>query len=83
MKEIISTIMCLSFVTGTYEICIEQKEWHTVHYTGGGIMCRRWHTVYAYDHIASEDYVRSILDEGQWADLVQDGIIDCHIELKF
>lgn len=80
MKEIITTIMCLSFVTGTYEIVVEEQLGHPVYYTGGGLMCWRYDTYSSRNLHANEAYIRSIVSDEQWNDLVSNGIIECSIE---
>lgn len=81
MKEIISTIMCLSFVTGTYEIVVEEQLSHPVYYTGGGLMCWRYDTYHSRNLYVKEAYIHSILSSEQWNQLITDGIIECCIEL--
>lgn len=81
MKEFLTTIMCLSFVTGTYECIVEFHDYHAVRYTGGGIMGYRYDKRDSKTVYRSEDYVRSHISEEQWNELCANGIIECKIEL--
>lgn len=82
MKEFITTIMCLSFLTGTYEIVVEEHEFHAVRYTGGGIMGYRYDKRDSHSEHKSEKYIRSILTASQFEELTVNGIIECKIEIK-
>lgn len=77
MKEIISTIMCLSFVTGTYEVVVDTYMRQNVWYTGGGYWGKTWAKDMSENHRVSESYVRSLLDENEWQELCANGIIEC------
>lgn len=79
MKEIITTIMCLSFVTGTYEIVVEEHDCHEVRYTGGGLMSMRYDKRDSWTEHHSEQYIRSLISEEQWEELRQNDIIECRI----
>ena len=81
MKEFLTTIMCLSFVTGTYECIVEIHEYHVVRYTGGGIMGYRYDKRDAITVYRDEDYVRSHISESQWSELCSNGIVECKVEL--
>lgn len=81
MKEFLTTIMCLSFVTGTYECVVEMHEYHAVRYTGGGIMTYRYDKRDSMTVYRGEDYVRSHISEEQWRELCANGIIECKIEI--
>lgn len=79
-KETVTAVMCLSFVTGTYEIVVEESDYHPVYYTGGGLMCYRYDVRNRWNEMHSEDYVRSLLSDEQWDELMKNEIIECKIE---
>jgi hypothetical protein len=79
MREIITTIMCLSFVTGLYEIVVEQEDFVQVRYTGGGFKCTKWLMRDSWSEHHSEEYIRSLISEEQWEELRQNDIIECRI----
>lgn len=77
MKEIISTIMCLSFVSGTYEVVVDTYMRQNVWYTGGGYCGKTWAKDESENHVVSEDYVRTLLTDDEWQELCANGIIEC------
>lgn len=81
MKEIISTIMCLSFVTGTYEVVVDTYFQNDVWYTGGGYYGKKWAKDSSRSVCVSEGYVRSILSDEQWEQLTKNEIIECEIRI--
>lgn len=82
MKEIISTVMCLSFVTGTYEVVVDTYFRQNVYFTAGGYWGAKWAKESSRDCRVSEDYVRSILSESQWQELCANGICECDYRLE-
>lgn len=81
MKIIITTIMCVSFVTGTYEAVVETYDWQQQWRVGGDLRSMCWRKYDTETQRLTEHEVRSIVSEEQWQQLMRDDIIDCGIEM--
>lgn len=81
MRIGIKAIMCLSFLTGTYEVVVETYEWRQQWHVGGDLRSMCWKKCDTQNHIWDEDRVRAIVSDEQWKCLMNDGIIDCDIEM--
>lgn len=83
MKEVITTIMCVSFVGGLYEIVVDCYFQKNVWYTGGGYYGTKWvkDEEISYSRCASEEQVRALISDEQWQELMLNDIIDCNINL--
>lgn len=81
MKIVIKAIMCVSFVTGTYEAVVDTYEWRQRWLVGGDLREMHWQKCDSENYIWSEERVRAIVSEGQWQKLMADDIIECSIEM--
>lgn len=82
MKIVIKAIMCVSFVTGTYEAVVDTYDWQQKWRVGGDLRAMCWRKFDSQNYIWSEECVRAIVSEEQWQKLMADDIIECDIEMS-
>lgn len=81
MRIVIKAIMCVSFVTGTYEAVVDTYEWRQRWHVGGDLREMHWQKCDSETQRMDEEQVRAIVSEEQWQKLMADDIIDCSIEM--
>jgi hypothetical protein len=81
MRIAIKAIMCVSFVTGTYEAVVDYYEWRQRWHVGGDLREMHWQKFDSETQRMDEEEVRAIVSEEQWQKLMADDIIDCSIEM--
>ena len=69
MREIVTAIICLSYVSGIYEIVVE----------GQVQQSETWRKELAWTERKSEEQVREMVSSDQWKELVQNDEIKCSI----
>lgn len=77
MKRIVS-VMCLSYVSGMYEIAVEKLLQHYQRYPDGSIVYP-WCKEVEWTETKTEAEVRSLLTDAQWEELMHNDIIECNI----
>lgn len=82
MRIGIKAIMCLSFLTGTYEVVVETYEWRQRWHVGGDLREMCWKKCDTQNHIWNEEQVRAIVNDEQWQRLMTENIIDCDVEMS-
>ena len=78
MKQIIVSVMCISYVSGVYEIAVEGFLQHYQRYPDGSIGYP-WCKELEWTETKTETEIRSLLTDKQWEKLMHDDIIECNI----
>ncbi len=81
MRIVFRAIMCVSFVTGTYEAVVDTYEWRQRWLVGGDLREMHWQKFGSETQRMDEEHVRAIVSEEQWQKLMADDIIECSIEM--
>ena len=82
MRISIKAIMCLSFVTSTYEVVVDTYDWQQQWHVGGDLRAMCWRKCDSQNCLLDEEQVRAIVSEEQWQKLMADDIIECDIQMS-
>lgn len=82
MEIAIKAIMCLSFVTGTYEVVVATYNWERQWVIGGDLRAMCWRKWDEKNYLWDEARVRTIIGEDRWQQLMADNIIETDIRMS-
>ena len=81
MVDVLTTVMCLSYVTGTYEICVNHHL--GMHRVENIYDCSKGNLEETFYAKVNEDDVKHILTQEEWNTLLKESIVNVAYEVPY